>query len=117
MANNVRFSSFNVTGFKPRNYDFLKSMFSKCDVLLLQETWLYNSQQNIIRDVLKGSQCHAVSAMSDMDVGRVGRPYGGCAVVWRSSLPPCGHHLPQAVRRGGGGAQLQDALGICVHAE
>ena len=80
----LTFVSYNATGFKERNYEFLKSIFSKCDVLMLQETWLYNFQQHNITNVLKDSQVHAVSAMRDDDVGRTGRPYGGCAVVWHS---------------------------------
>ena len=86
MARNLKVSSFNCTGFKYRNYEYLKQLFSKCDILLLQETWLYKFQHSQIENVLVGSQHHAMSAMDDSDVGRVGRPYGGCAVVWHQSL-------------------------------
>ena len=82
----LNFVSFNITGFKDRNYNFIQKVFSNCDVLMIQETWLYNCQHHNITNVLKGSHTHAVSAMRDDDVGRMGRPYGGCAIVWHSSL-------------------------------
>ena len=34
--------SYNCAGFKS-NYDYInKTVFENCDILLLQETWLYN---------------------------------------------------------------------------
>ena len=79
-------TSFNCTGFKFRNYDYLKELFRKCDILLIQETWLHKFQHSQIENVLDGCQYHAMSAMDESDVGRVGRPYGGCAVVWHRDL-------------------------------
>ena len=75
----LRFSSYNCTGFKFRNYEYLQKLFADNDILLIQETWLYKFQHSQIGNVLVGSQHHAMSAMDDSDVGRVGRPYGGCA--------------------------------------
>ena len=55
--------------------------------MFIQETWLHDFQSSEITSLLRGSQCHAVSAMRDEDIGRAGRPHGGVAVVWRASLP------------------------------
>ena len=82
----TKFVTFNITGFKYRNYDFIQEVFKNNQVVFLQETWLYASQHKEISNVLPNSQYHAVSGMSDTDVGRVGRPYGGCAIVWHNSL-------------------------------
>ena len=82
----LKFSSFNCTGFKYRNYNYLQQLFTDTDILLIQETWLYSFQHSEIDNILVGSQHHALSSMDDSDVGRVGRPYGGCAVVWHRSL-------------------------------
>lgn len=86
MAKSLKIVSFNCSGFKFRNYDYLKDIFMKCEILLIQETWLYNFQHEEIGKVLVDSEHHAVSAMDECDVSRVGRPYGGCAVVWRRGL-------------------------------
>ncbi len=86
MAKSLKIVSFNCSGFKFRNYDYLKDIFMKCDILLIQETWLYTFQHEEIGKVLVDSEHHAVSAMDECDVSRVGRPYGGCAVVWRRGL-------------------------------
>ena len=77
--------SYNTKGFKFRNINYLNSIFKRCDVMMLQETWLYNFESLFISDSLKGSQCHCISAMSDDDVGRQGRPFGGLAIIWHSN--------------------------------
>ena len=83
----LRFVSFNCKGFKPRNYDYLADVFEQCDIMTVQETWLYSFQEGIIGDVLRDSSCHTVSAMDDDDVGRRGRPFGGNAIIWKKNLP------------------------------
>ena len=80
-------SSFNVKGFKYRNYDYLRKLFSHNDILFLQEVWLHDFEFHLIGDILKGSQYHSVSAMDSTDITRAGRPYGGCAIIWKNSLP------------------------------
>ncbi len=86
MAKSLKIVSFNCSGIKFRNYDYLKDIFMKCEFLLIHETWLYNFQHEEIGKVLVDNEHHAVSAMDDCDVYRVGRPCGGCAVVWRRGL-------------------------------
>ena len=83
---NIKITSFNCSGFKPRNYGYLSDIFDKCEILLLQETWLYNFETNIFNNILPGCQFHAVSAMDESNIARVGRPYGGCAIIWKSNL-------------------------------
>ena len=82
MANKLKIDSYNCAGFKYRNFDYLKEIYIKCDILLLQETWLYNFKSSEFTKVLKNCNYHAVSAMDEANIGRVGRPYGGCAIVW-----------------------------------
>ena len=84
--NHLNITTFNCEGFKYRNYDYLSETFNNCDILLLQETWLYNFEHNILNNILQSSQYHAISAMDEADIGRAGRPYGGCAIVWHPNL-------------------------------
>ena len=86
MEGNLRISSYNCAGFKHRNYNYINNLFNNCDILLLQETWLYNFEFKVFNNVINNSNYHAVSAMDETEIGRVGRPYGGCAIVWRRQL-------------------------------
>ena len=82
----TKVSSFNCAGFKS-NCDYInESVYKKCDILLLQETWLYKFEFNLFNNKIKDCQYHAVSAMDESDIGRVGRPKGGCAIVWHKDL-------------------------------
>ena len=86
MEGNIKITTFNCAGFKYRNFGYLKEVFGRCDILLLQETWLFNFQHNEFNKVLPNCHYHAVSTMDESEVGRVGRPYGGCAILWHSNL-------------------------------
>ena len=77
----LKISSYNCQGFKPRNYDFLKKLFSNINIRLLQEHWLYDFESSLITTVLPGSACHALSSMDSAELRR-GRGYGGTAIVW-----------------------------------
>ena len=55
-------------------------------MLLLQETWLYNFEHNVFDNILQSCQYHAISSMDETDIGRLGRPYGGCAIIWHQNL-------------------------------
>ena len=72
--------SYNVQGFKDAKIDYLKSLLSKCDVLCIQEHWLYDSYLPVLKRKLN---CHGVglSSMSDSEF-RIGRPFGGVATLW-----------------------------------
>ena len=83
---NLKITSFNCSGFKPRNYDYIRDIFNKCEILLLQETWLYNFETNLSNSNIPDCQFHAISAMDESDITRVGRPYGGCAILWKNNL-------------------------------
>ena len=78
----IKISSYNCAGFKGQS-DFIKEkVYTNCDIVLLQETWLHNFEFNLFNQTLPECQYHAVSAMDESDVGSVGRPKGGCAIVW-----------------------------------
>ena len=83
----MRVISFNCKGLKPRNYDYVKYLFDQCEVLLIQETWLYQFEAKYISSLLPDSMIHLVSSMDEADVGRLGRTYGGTAIIWNKSIP------------------------------
>ena len=55
-------------------------------MLLLQETWLHNFEHKNFSKFLPKCQYYAVSAMDEADVQRVGRPYGGVAILWNKAM-------------------------------
>ena len=86
----LRLISYNCKNFSGCHSDLKKSfisrLFNNCDILLLQEHWLYMSQFHLLDDISdKSVMYHGVSAM-DSEVFRQGRPHGGCVIVWRSDL-------------------------------
>ena len=87
MNDKLKVISYNCKGFKERNYDYLVNIYTQCQILLIQETWLYSFQQDSIAKLLKDSDCHSVSSMKNDDVGRRGRPFGGLAIVWKKTVP------------------------------
>ena len=53
---------------------------------MLQETWLYNFQHKIFSKIIPNCQYYAISAMDETNVSRLGRPYGGVAILWKKGL-------------------------------
>ena len=82
----LKLTSFNCNGFKNRNYDYIRDIFNKCNILLLQETWLFEFEHKQICNVIPQCQYYAVSAMDESNIIQAGRPYGGCGIVWHKNL-------------------------------
>ena len=82
----LKLYTYNIKGFKPRNFDFVLKIFKDSDILLIQETWLYNYEINIIQQILPEANIFMKSSMSEEDIDRYGKPFGGCAVAIRNSL-------------------------------
>ena len=58
MAGKLRITTFNCQGFKDRMYDYVKEIFKQCDILLLQETWLYNFEHINFANIVPNCQFH-----------------------------------------------------------
>ena len=80
-------ATYNCHGFSKEKAAFVEQLFSSCDLVCLQEHWLHKSHLgrlnlNVNLSVL------ATSGIRDDDVS-VGRPYGGVAIMWKSSHDVC----------------------------
>ena len=82
---NLCISSYNCKGFKNRNYNYLKGLFDKSDVLLIQEHWLYDFEFGNFNNILSDGKYIAKSDMQN-DIINHGRPHGGVAIIWKKSL-------------------------------
>jgi len=64
---------------------YLSRILSACDILFLQEHWLADGQLACLTTLSSDHVAVGISGFDDSDVLR-GRPYGGCAIIWKSSL-------------------------------
>ena len=89
MANSLVLSTYNATGIKS---NVKKQYINKClldnrtDILLLQETWLLDSQQTILSGINSKYLYTATSGVSSRNDVIRGRPAGGVAILWRHEI-------------------------------
>ena len=81
----LTFSSYNCRGLNSSKYSYIDSILSKCSVLFLQEHWLSDAQLSSLGSISPNISYTGVSGF-DNSVMLMGRPYGGCAILWQSNL-------------------------------
>lgn len=83
-------SSLNVQGHGPDRLSYINNVCQNTDILLLQEHWLLDDQlkNNFFETNIQNVCCHGTSGIKD-NVLLNGRPYGGCAIMWRKDLVAC----------------------------
>ena len=64
---------------------YIKRLLQICDVVMIQEHWLFNDNISSFAEKIDGINIHGVSGMTENEY-MCGRPYGGCAILWRKSL-------------------------------
>ena len=82
--------SFNLCSYNCRGFNFVKKeyinrLLTKCDILLQQEHWLAETQLSDLASINDMFLYHGMSGFGNEEV-LIGRPYGGCAILWRSDL-------------------------------
>ena len=65
--------------------DFVYSVLSKIDILFLHEHWLSDKPCSILSSFNPTFLCTAISGFDNSRI-LCGRPFGGCAIFWRSGL-------------------------------
>lgn len=76
--------SFNCRGFNASKSPFIKDLFNNYNAtfLLLQEHWLSDQQIPQLANIDDGLACVGISGFGSEEI-LSGRPYGGCAILWR----------------------------------
>ena len=87
MMDKLSIATYNVRGVKSTNWRYLRSLIEKNTFILIQEHWLHSSEFHLFGDRLSCSYTCS-SGMADDEITR-GRPFGGCAILWRSGLNAC----------------------------
>ena len=95
----IRIASYNSTGLGslynktsgPTPY--IQTVTNQCDILFIQEHWLLEQQLEKVVSFLPGFTGTAISGMDSSSAVLRGRPFGGCAILWRNVfdnyMQPC----------------------------
>ena len=81
----LRIISYNSNGMGAGRYEYINRLMRECNILLLQEHWLLDSQLDKLRLNINNVNVHAISGMEANEL-LVGRPYGGLAILWKCDL-------------------------------
>ena len=81
----LKHMSYNCKGVNVSKIPFINYLLSQCDVLLLQETWLYSCQFHVFKQYFPKWASINVCGINE-SVLQHGRPYGGggCTILYRS---------------------------------
>ena len=77
--------SYNCRGYNAAKRDYVNNLLSTADILCLQEHWLSDAQLSILGSVNDNFTYAGVSGFDSSKILQ-GRPYGGCAIMWRRTL-------------------------------
>jgi exonuclease III len=77
--------SYNCRGFNVHKTGYIRSLLLRTDILFLQEHWLSGDQLRLLGDIDPQFVYVGVSGFGNSEI-LCGRPFGGCAIMWRSSL-------------------------------
>ena len=77
--------SYNCRGSNLVKSCFINSLLLKCDNFFIQEHWLSDKQLLDLNQINTQFLSPAVCDFDNSDV-LLGRPYGGCAILWRSDI-------------------------------
>ena len=85
MDSTLKLASYNIHGINSFKWQHLRKVVDIHDFILIQEHWLYNSQIHVFEDNVDGIHARGISGMDDDQI-TYGRPYGGCAILWKKCL-------------------------------
>ena len=77
--------SYNSQGHGIGRIEYLNKLVNNVDFVLLQEQWYFEDEIASLSNVLQNTIVHGKSQMSSNDIHE-GRPFGGCALIWKSSF-------------------------------
>ena len=82
---NLRIASYNSHGHGAGRMEYIQKLANEHDVILIQEHWLHSKQHGFFENLIPSCHVSMVSGMQSNELLQ-GRPYGGCAILWRKSM-------------------------------
>jgi hypothetical protein len=82
---NLVVMSCNCRGFNATKASYIQSLLARYSVLFLQEHWLSADQLSVLDNLDRNFPSFGISGFDNSDI-LSGRPFGGCAILWRSDL-------------------------------
>ena len=86
MASLLKLVSYNSHGSGCGRLEFIDKLLQSNDFILIQEHWLQECQFVIYDQSLVSVCHHCVSGMNPADINRCGKPFGGCAILWKKNI-------------------------------
>lgn len=80
----ITLTSYNMKGHGQDRIAYIKSLLNVSDIVIVQEHWYLNSQLQDFQNNFDDAKIILKSGMDD-DVLLVGRPFGGCAILYKES--------------------------------
>ena len=84
-SRHLRVCTYNTKGHGSDRIDYIHKLIGQCDVLFIQEHWLLNCNIQRFADMVGDVNIYGTSGMNENEL-LIGRPYGGCAFLWKKSL-------------------------------
>ena len=78
-------TSYNSHGRGKEKLHYIQKLSNISDFLLIQEHWLQEKDNNFFNKHLQNVNSHVTSGMDPTELLH-GRPFGGCAILWKSNL-------------------------------
>ena len=96
LTDHIHIVSYNCRGWNSGQIAVCE-LLQSCDICLIQEHWLFHDQLNLL-NIDSNFLSVGVSAMDSSKL-LLGRPYGGCAILFRRSLISCISRLDSPSKR------------------
>ena len=77
--------SWNVKSYKLNCHWINEYLCNTYDIIMLQETWLQDFEENLVCNLNENYCATSVSTMKS-DKKIVGRPFGGTSILWKKEL-------------------------------
>lgn len=76
----MKILSWNIQGFKT-NYIWLQQLAESYDIILIQESWLFSFESELVEKLFAQFKCVCVTSMPSHKNSCRGRPYGGTIIM------------------------------------
>lgn len=92
---------------------YVNKMMQNHDIMLIQEHWLHNEQLTILQSEMDNVCVHGISGMHNSTLLH-GRPFGGCAILWRRDLKCSVTPVSMATTRACGAIMSMEGLKLLI---